>query len=217
MIVDGDNVLVALSGGPDSFLMLKLLAVRLQRLRITYRLSAAKVRVHGLCGTERLPERFVQEVEGLGIPLVEREIVDDAPPVGSPCFRCTWLRRKALFEVARDMGATKIALGHHADDLAETAIMNLFWHGRFATMPPVLPMMSGRFTLVRPMIFVSKSSIERWRRADSRSFLVSSCRPDGTRSYVRQLLKNVYAQNKAARKNLVRCVLNAPRSLGHLQ
>jgi tRNA 2-thiocytidine biosynthesis protein TtcA len=208
MIEDGDRVVVALSGGADSFLMLKLLAVRLRRVQITYQLWAANVRVAGLCSAGPLPERFLHEVEALRIPLVTRETADAAPPRGSPCFRCSWLRRKALFEVARDVGASKIALGHHADDLAETAIMNLFWHGRFASMDPVVPMMHGSFTLVRPMVYVSKKAIERWRRAGGHHFFVPSCRQDGARSFVQGVLKGVYSRNRAARKNLVRSVLD---------
>ncbi len=208
MIEDGDRVVAALSGGADSFLMLKLLAVRLRRVPVSYRLWAANVKVAGLCSAEGLPDRFAQEVQALQVPLIAREVADEAPPRGSPCFRCSWLRRKILFEIARDVGATKIALGHHADDLAETAVMNLLWHGHFSTMRPILPMMGGRFTLVRPMIYVSKGSIERWRRAGALRFFASSCQPEGARQYVRGVLKGVYAKNRAARKNLVRCALD---------
>jgi tRNA 2-thiocytidine biosynthesis protein TtcA len=106
------------------------------------------------------------------------------------------------------MGASKIALGHHADDLAETALMNLFWHGQFSTMAPVVSMMGGAFTLVRPLIYVGKDSIARWRRAQGDDFLSSSCREEGTRAFARGVLEQVYRRNRAARKNLLRCLLD---------
>jgi tRNA 2-thiocytidine biosynthesis protein TtcA len=207
MLGDGDEILVGVSGGADSFLMLKLLAAGPRRVRCTYKLTAAHIRASAACTDPSLHPGFTQLVEALGVPFIERRAADRDQPRGSPCFRCAWLRRKALFEVAHELSIRRIALGHHADDFVETALMNMLWHGRFASMEPVVSMMDGTFLLLRPMIYVGKDAINRWRRAQPHDFFSSSCRSGGARDLVRSIIHQVSRKNRAVRKNLLRCVL----------
>ena len=172
LLQNDDHVLVGLSGGKDSLLLLELLARRACIHHPRFRVEALHVRmenIHYSTSTDYL-QRFCHE---LGVPLHIRttrfEIGPDTCRNGrdarrqkSPCFLCSWYRRKELFNLAQELGCNKIALGHHQDDIIKTALMNLTFQGRFGTMPALLRMKKMPLTIIRPLCLIAEADIRRY-------------------------------------------------------
>ncbi len=162
MIEEGDKVMVCVSGGKDSSLLLVLLQEIQRRAEINFTLEAAIL-------DQKQPGFSLQEfqpwVEGLGIKLnvVEKDtysIVKEKITDGSAyCSLCSRLRRAILYDFAFDHGFSKIVLGHHRDDLIETTLLNLFYTGNLASMPAKLKSDDGRNILIRPLCYVAEKEI----------------------------------------------------------
>ncbi len=177
LLADGDRIAVAVSGGKDSNTLLDLLHRRqgVERCHLVAVHEAegeecrAKVDLTGL-------ERWLQ---GLG---VEYEFVPVEPATGqpgrenqSPCFHCAWRRRKALFLAAQRLGCNKVALGHNADDVAQTTLLNLVYHGRLGTMAARVEFFGRKITVIRPLYFVPEKEIVRYVQAGGVPVLADPC------------------------------------------
>ncbi|MCS7220943.1 MAG: tRNA 2-thiocytidine biosynthesis TtcA family protein [Anaerolineae bacterium] len=165
MIHDGDRIAVAVSGGKDSLSLLYLLNARRRRAPERYELVAIHIR-----GDARGPSPPHTPLEDWlarsGIPFVAEDFELPADePLPMNCQRCTWNRRKQLFLAADRLGCNVVALGHHADDLAETALLNLFRHGRVDGMAPCAEYFGGRLRLIRPLIYVWEKELRCFARA----------------------------------------------------
>ncbi len=166
LIEDGDHVLVGLSGGKDSLCLLELLARRSQIQRPQFTVEALHIRMENIHyeSDESYLRRFA---ESLGVRL--HVVTTSFNASGkSPCFLCSWNRRKQLFTKAQELGCNKIALGHHQDDIIHTAMMNVFFQGHFATMPARLRMRKMPLTIIRPLCLEQESDIRRF--ADLRGY-----------------------------------------------
>jgi tRNA 2-thiocytidine biosynthesis protein TtcA len=165
MIADGDRVAVAVSGGKDSRTLLHLLRARQPSVPEEYQLVALHVEAD-MAGHSHLRPILEPWFRELG---VEYAFVppDRAPDEPQPldCFRCARNRRKALFLKANELGCNKLALGHHADDALQTALLNLFYSGRLETMAPSAQFFDGQITLIRPLIYLEERQLERLARA----------------------------------------------------
>ena len=141
LIDDDDKILVGLSGGKDSLALLELLAKRSRILKPRFSVVAVHVSMSNIPYQADL-EYLRSYAEGLGVKFIHYETCFDpsTDTRKSPCFLCSWNRRKALFTVAKEEGCNKIALGHHMDDILETLLMNITFQGAFSTMPPRLVM-----------------------------------------------------------------------------
>ncbi len=214
MIADGDRILVAVSGGKDSLTLLDLLHRRRRMAPEHYELVAGQVRSDHHCG-RCVPEGWLRAwCEARDIPLVYGTVqvataVSEAATSGhgSACFVCARRRRRALLELAQQYSCAKVALGHHADDLAETALMNLFYHACLETMAPVVSLFEGSFRLIRPLAYIEERDIVTFARASGYPLAGEPC-PDGEqsrRALVRRLLHEVESSHPAAK----RCILSA--------
>lgn len=156
LIEPGDRILVGVSGGKDSLALLEVLALRARDPKQEYTVVAAHIAVEDVA--YEVDADYVRDFcRRLGVSLICRTVGTgvregtDKPP----CFVCSWNRRKTLFEIAKEEGCNKLALGHHRDDAVESLLMSMMFNGTIASMPPKLEMFDHTFTLIRPFIYLS--------------------------------------------------------------
>ena len=155
LIEEGDKILIGLSGGKDSLALVELLGKRARIYKPRFSVIAVHVVMNNI-PYQSDTEYLKAYCDSFGVPFVQYETSFDpaTDTRKSPCFLCSWNRRKALFTVAKEQGCNKIALGHHMDDILETLLMNITYQGAFSTMPPRLVMKKFDMTIIRPMCMV---------------------------------------------------------------
>ncbi|MBQ6064182.1 MAG: tRNA 2-thiocytidine biosynthesis protein TtcA [Prevotella sp.] len=205
LIDNGDNILVALSGGKDSLCLLDLLAKR-QRVFIPhFSLQAIHVRVENIAyetDTTYL-ENFCRE-RNVPLHVVTTSFDPTTDKRKSPCFLCSWMRRKEMFNLAQQLGCNKIALGHHNDDLIHTALMNLTFQGRFDTMPASLQMKKMPLTIIRPLCLCHEADIKAY--ADQQGYQkqrkLCPYEKDSYRTDIQQVFQQMESLNPEARYSI---------------
>ena len=176
MIEAGDKVMVCLSGGKDSYALLDILLGLRRRAPIDFEIVAVNLDQK----QPGFPEHVLPEyLARIGVPFrIENQdtysIVKRLVPEGQTmCSLCSRLRRGILYRVGSELGATKIALGHHRDDIVVTLLMNMFFGGRMKGMPPKLVSDDGRHVVIRPLAYVAESDLVRW--AEVRQYPIIPC------------------------------------------
>ena len=205
LIEDGDKILIGLSGGKDSLALIDLLGRRMQIFKPKFSLVAAHIIMKNIPYQSDI-EYLKKHAEQYGIPFVlyETSFDEATDHRKSPCFLCSWNRRKALFKVAKEQGCNKIALGHHQDDILQTLLMNLTFQGAFSTMPPKLKMEKFDMTIIRPLSLVSESELIQFAENQCYQKQVKNCPHEQAshRSEVKAIFKQLDHLNPQARHSL---------------
>ncbi len=210
LIENGDHILVALSGGKDSWTLLHILNSLRQRAPVSFSLVALTVHP-GFPGFRTEGIDAYLRGQGYGHRIVHAPIhelmLEKLTPDDSPCSLCSRIRRGVLYTQARELGCTKIALGHHRDDFIETLLLNLFYNGTMKAMSPLLRSDDGTNTVIRPMVYVPEEHITRF--AGAAGFPVTCCAcpscgdPDLKRVMIKKLLAGLEYEHPGIKASLL--------------
>ena len=221
LIEDGDRVLVGLSGGKDSWALMRLLDVLRRRAPIRFSLIALTIhsgyadfksdvirRACDACGWEH-------RIEQTSIGAVIDDLLE---PTDTPCSLCARLRRGVLYRVADEVGATKIALGHHADDFIETLLLNVFFAGVIKAMPAKLVSDNGRHTVIRPLAYASEDEVRDYTKWAGLPVVGCCCPACGDlalqRQRVKRLIFDLEREHPGVKGSMLKALANVhPRHL----
>jgi tRNA 2-thiocytidine biosynthesis protein TtcA len=218
MIEEGDRVMVCLSGGKDSFTLLDMLMSLQRRAPVSFGLVAVNLDQRQPGFPEEVLPRYLADL-GVEHRIVAEDtysIVTRVVPAGKTmCGLCSRLRRGILYRVADEIGATKIALGHHRDDIVETLFLNMFYGGRLKAMPPKLLSDDGRHVLIRPLAYCSEKEIARYARG--RRFPIIPCNLCGSqenmqRRKIKEMLQGWEKEDPGRIDRLFRSLANVTAS-----
>jgi tRNA 2-thiocytidine biosynthesis protein TtcA len=216
LVEDGDRILVALSGGKDSWTLIQILDVLRAHAKIDFSLQAVTIdsgnegvqcdMIARACDERGWPHRVVRT----SIGQVLEDVLDDDE---TPCALCGRLRRGVLYRVASEEGATKIALGHHADDCIETLFLNLLFEGTLKAMPARLRSETGAHTVIRPLVYVFEAEVGAYAKACGLPVVGCRCRACGDFSLERQRAKRLLLDLEASYPGVKRSMLRALRNV----
>jgi tRNA 2-thiocytidine biosynthesis protein TtcA len=197
LIEDGDRVMVGLSGGKDSWALMQILDVLRQRAPIRFSLVAVNVNSgyeqfrHDLITNACAERGWECHIEHTTIGAVMDDILDDG---ATPCSLCARLRRGVLYRMAKAVGATKIALGHHLDDFIETALLNLLFQGSLKAMPARLVSDNQQHVVIRPLVYVTEAEARAYAQESNLPIIGCCCPACGDLSLKRQRIKRLIAE-----------------------
>jgi len=212
MIRHGDHVMVAVSGGKDSLALLWLLKERIKRVPIDYRITAVHVDPgFGANSADQMTSFFL--AHGFEFRVIESDIGPKAHGPQNrenPCFLCSRLRRKLLFQTAEEIGCNRMAFGHHKDDLIETFFLNVFYGASISTMVPVQGFFGGKLTVIRPFYLVDEDLIRRYAQLMDWPEISLDCPTAGSskREEIKNMLTHFYRSNRKIKGNIFHALQN---------
>lgn len=221
LVEDGDRIMVGLSGGKDSWALLNILDTLQKRAPISFSLVAVNVDSgykefkHGVIAEMCRERGWELHIEHTNIGDVMDDVLDAN---ATPCSLCARLRRGVLYRLAEKVGATKIALGHHADDFIETLLLNLFFAGSLKSMPARLVSDDQRHVVVRPLVYVSEDEARDYTM-ESRLTVVGCCCPACgdlglQRQRVKRMLMDLEREHGGVKASMLKALRNVmPRHL----
>lgn len=205
LLDNGDRILIGLSGGKDSLALLEFMAKRARIYRPHIELEALHVRMANI-NYESDTTYLEQFAAGCGVRLTVRETSFDptTDKRKSPCFLCSWNRRKMLFTVAQELHCNKIALGHHQDDILHTTLLNLTFQGQFSTMPARLQMRKFPMTVIRPFCMVHEADLKQWATLRNYAKQTKLCpyETDSHRSDMKEIFERIEQLSPEARYSI---------------
>ena len=221
MVEDGDRIMVGLSGGKDSWALLQILDVLRQRAPVRFSLVAVNVDSgykeykHDVIARTCEARGWEYRIEHTGIGELIEDILDADQ---TPCSLCARLRRGVLYRVAKEVGATKIALGHHADDFIETLLLNLFFAGALKAMPPTLVSDDGAHVVIRPLVYVGEDEARMYAKESGLPIIGCCCPACGDlglqRQRAKRLLVELEHEHPGVKQSMLKALGNvAPRHL----
>ena len=221
LIEHGDRIMIGLSGGKDSWALIQILDVLKRRAPIDFSFVAVNID-SGYEGYEHHKIAETCEAKGWELHVEHTDIGETIEDIleesETPCSLCARLRRGALYRLATKVGASKIALGHHADDFIETLLLNVFFQGSIKAMPARLVSDNGRHVVIRPLVYVLESEARQYAKESNLPIIGCCCPACGDLSLQRQRMKRLIAQLEVEHPNVKNSVLKALGnvSMGHL-
>ncbi len=212
MIKDGDHVLVAVSGGKDSMVLLWLLRERIRRIPIEYQITAVHIDPgFGFNSGSQMESFFIHH--GFKYKVLRTDIglkAHGPENKENPCFLCSRLRRKLLFQLASDFRCNKIAFGHNKDDLIETLFLNIFYGASISTMLPVQQLFNGTLSIIRPLYLLDENVVQRYADYMELPIIDLGCPSSVStkREEIKTMLKIFYRSNKKIKGNIFHALKN---------
>jgi len=211
LIQPNDKVLVAISGGRDSLVLLETLYQKRKHLPFHFDIIAININVTNVPNTVET-SKMKAFCDSMDIPLIIKDVsfeeMDDKKK--QICFLCSWTRRKAIFKMAGEMDINKLAFGHHMDDALETLLMNMTYHGKISSIPAKFSMRKGDFDIIRPLITVSSKEIKAYADAIGVVNMEGTCPNEKTnnRDEFRKVVEQLSDMHKLAKINLFNSMSN---------
>jgi len=206
MIKDGDSILLGLSGGKDSLVLLKSLAWKQKHSLSKFSVTAVYIDILNIPYNANIDylKSFCQSHK---INFLHEKLTDDIDLSNStknPCFLCSWDRRKHLFSIAKTKKFNKLALGHHLDDAIETLFMNMMYQANISALSPKLEMFEGNLTVIRPLIETKESMIAEFAQNQNFQPMIKTCpfEKESSRQFVRDILQQMENKYDRAKNNI---------------
>lgn len=207
LIKDGDRILIGISGGKDSMSLLKVLRYMQRRFKGHFDIMVCYVDM-GMDDVRRVGIEGYFKANGCEYIIEEAKIWQAADTTKINCFWCSFNRRKKLFETAARLGYNKIALGHHKDDIAETFLLNVFFHGEISTMMPRQPLFEGKMEIIRPLALCEEKFIIDYAKRAGFPQFEDAC-PNSAiskRKMMKDILRSLAKENPDVKTNIFRCM-----------
>ena len=212
LIGDCDRIMVGLSGGKDSWALMEILDVLRKRAPISFSLVAVNINSgyenfrHDLVTNACAQRGWDLHVEHTTIGAIMDDILDEGD---TPCSLCARLRRGALYRIATEVGATKIALGHHLDDFIETSLLNLFFQGALKAMPARLVSDNQKHIVIRPLVYVTEAEARAYTEEVGLPVIGCCCPACGDLSLKRQRIKRLITELEMEHPDIKNSMINA--------
>jgi tRNA 2-thiocytidine biosynthesis protein TtcA len=208
LIEPNDRVLITLSGGKDSLILLETLANRKKHIPFHFDLFAVHIHIPEI-GYQVNHDFIKHHCDQHAIPLIIKEVEmskDDGKQKKQTCFLCSWHRRKSIFDLTRELNCNKLAFGHHLDDAIETFFMNMIYHSSISSMPYKLRMFDGRVHLIRPLLNLFEQDMIDYAKHRNYPALIKNCpyEQETKRDAVRNIIKDLNALHPKSKINIFR-------------
>lgn len=202
---ENDSVLVGVSGGKDSLLLLEILGELKAKWRYNFNIIPVHIKVTAVdYSINKEAINQICQKYGFELKIFETVVNFDESTKKGPCFICSWHRRKLLFSLAHELNCNKLALGHHMDDAVQTLLMNMIYHGSISSMPLKLSMFNNKLELIRPLLFINEKDIVAYQQLRNYPELVKDC-PYGSatkRNSMKELIDIFEKINPSAKQNI---------------
>ncbi len=213
MIQNNDKILVGFSGGKDSITLFDVLYNRKKYVPINYELIAVLVHNEEYEGLEKVKTFFKENYNTeIIIKYIDlKKLVLSGEFKENPCYVCSKIRRKILFETARDLGCNKLALGHNMDDINETLLMNIIFSGNISSMKPNQELFNGSLTIIRPLAYLTEKQILKYVKQKNLPVIDKVCSYRGKsthREIIKEFINSLYKKNKKVKKNIFTAMRN---------
>ena len=212
LIKKDDKVLVGLSGGKDSLILLENLAWRRKVKQEDFEIIAVYIDILNIPYEANI--KYLKDFcEKWEVQFIHKRLQDEIDLNASeknPCFVCSWDRRKHLFQIAEELKCNKLALGHHLDDAIETLLMNMMYQANISSIPPILKMFDGNLYAIRPLIESKESNLIKYAEIQEYQTMIKTCPFEkvSSRQFVREILQQMEDKYDRAKNNIYHAMSN---------